>query len=94
MLNLFEKFLGDDEAADMYITGIAGTGKTTSLADLVSHCMSDNIKCVTTAYTHKACSVLRGKLPKGAPIRTLHSFLSKRPTINDKATKITHVLVI
>lgn len=90
-LTTFIDFLNDTEAADMYITGVAGTGKTTSLAELLEHCLKNNIKTVTTAYTHKACGVLRNKLPKAAVVATLHSFLSKRPTINDKALIVAHV---
>ncbi len=90
-LETFKAFLKDKEVADMYITGVAGTGKTTSLAELLTYCREQNIKAITTAYTHKACGVLRSKLPKGAVVATLHSFLSKRPTINDKALIVAHV---
>jgi len=45
-------------------------------------------KAVASAYTHKACAVLRTKLPKKTTVCTLHSFLVKRPTINDKATTV------
>src|SRR5574337_198863 len=90
-LDVFLDFLDDDEAAEMYITGVAGTGKTTSLAELLQWCLDNNVKTVTTAYTHKACGVLRNKLPKAASVATLHSFLSKRPTINDKALVVAHV---
>ena len=91
MLNMFKDFLADENAACMYITGVAGTGKTTSLSELLTFCYDEKIKAIATAYTHKACSVLRTKLPKEAVISTLHSFLSKRPTINDKALIVTHV---
>lgn len=90
-LETFIRFLKDDEVADMYITGVAGTGKTTGLAELLEYCIENKIKTVTTAYTHKACGVLRNKLPKEAVVATLHSYLSKRPTINDKALAVAHV---
>lgn len=88
MLDKFKDFLTDKEASELYITGVAGTGKTTSLKHIVDDCMENNLKVVTTAYTHKACGVLRDKLSKGSEIMTLHSFLRKRPTINTHATKV------
>ena len=87
----FERFMNDREAGELYITGVAGTGKTTELGSLLSWCIDNKIPAVTTAYTHKACGVLSTKLPKQAIICTLHSFLKKRPTVNDKALKIEHV---
>lgn len=83
----FAQFLKDDEASEFYLTGIAGTGKTTSLSDLVVYCRANDIGYVVCAYTHKACDVLESKLPKKANIKTLHSYLTKRPSVNDKAVK-------
>lgn len=91
MIETFIKFLKDKEAAECYITGIAGTGKTTSLAQLISYCHEHNIKAITCAYTHKAVGILISKLPEYAETCTIHSFLTKRPTINEQATKIDHV---
>lgn len=94
MIDIFIKFINDRDAQDMYITGVAGTGKTTSLAKLIEYCIENRINTVTCAYTHKACSVLRSKLPAQNDIhtiRTLHSFLKKRPSINTDATKVEHV---
>lgn len=91
LMTTFKRFLDDAEAGEMYITGVAGTGKTTSLRELLEFCIETNLKTVTTAYTHKACGVLRNKLPKAAVVATLHSFLQKRPTINDKAMVVAHV---
>jgi len=91
LLTKFKQFLKDKEAADMYITGVAGTGKTTSLAELVYYCKENMIEYVVTAYTHKACAVLANKLHKTAKISTLHSFLAKRPTINSNAKEVAHV---
>jgi Cdc6-like AAA superfamily ATPase len=91
MLETFQKFLKDREAADMYITGVAGTGKTTELSTLIEFCKENKVSCVTSAYTHKACNVLASKLPHGSNICTLHSYLKKRPTVNDKALKLAHV---
>lgn len=94
LLEKFKTFLADKYAPDFFITGVAGTGKTTSLAELMEYCIEANINTVTCAYTHKAVSVLVSKLPRQTDnnhICTLHSFLTKRPTINDKALKIAHV---
>lgn len=85
LMETFQKFLNDREAPEMYITGIAGTGKTTSLHDLLEYCIGEDIPTVTCAYTHKATNVLKSKLPKERGINiicTLHSFLKKRPGIN------------
>lgn len=89
----FEKFIDDDEAPAMYITGVAGTGKTTSLKELLEYCIEHNISTVTCAYTHKAVGVLRGKIPLSPNnvLCTLHSYLKKRPSINDNATRLAHV---
>lgn len=94
VLQAFRKFLQDVEASEMYITGVAGTGKTTSLADIIKYCIHEHIPTATCAYTHRASQVLRDKLPlEGAlhNISTLHSFLKKRPTINMQARHVTEV---
>ena len=86
MLNTFKQFLDDPRAFDMYITGRAGTGKTTDLSYLVDYCHGQEIDCTVAAFTHKACEVLASKLMPGTDIITLHKFLNKRPTINGNAT--------
>lgn len=94
MIDKFVQFLEDENAPAMYITGVAGTGKTTSLAKLISYCIENRITTVTCAYTHKAVGVLRSKLPKDTNNNvtcTLHKFLKKRPTINDAALKLKEV---
>lgn len=91
MINTFKQFLADEQAWDMYITGAAGTGKTTGLAEGVQHCIDNEIPYVVCAFTHKACGILRSKLPPDANVKTLHSFLGKRPCINTNATKKEHV---
>ncbi len=91
VLETFDKFMEDSDAATMFITGVAGTGKTTSLAQLIEHCKENDVIALTVAYTHKAVSVLRSKLPTYANTSTLHSYLKKRPGINDKANKVEHI---
>ncbi len=88
---MFEEFMADDGAYDMYVTGAAGTGKTTQLRKDIEYCIANEIPYVACAYTHKACSILRSKLPEGAVVRTLHSFLGKRPTVNTNAVHKEHV---
>lgn len=94
MLDTFEAFMEDEEAPVMYVTGVAGTGKTTSLGRVLQYCIDNKIHAVTVAYTHKATMVLRSKLPKENDFNqvcTLHSFLRKVPTINDQAIKLQQV---
>ena len=87
-IDLFNKFMDDLEAFDMFITGQAGTGKTTLLAQLVQQLLDSEIPTVVCAYTHKAKAILESKLPADADVRTLHSFLRKRPSINEEAKSI------
>ncbi len=91
MLNTFKAFLDDKQALEMYITGRAGTGKTTDVAGLVAYCLANEIECTVSAFTHKAVGILASKMPEGTNMRTLHSFLGKRPTINQGATKRHHI---
>lgn len=93
MLDIFTRLLADEQGWDMYITGRAGTGKTTGLAELIEYCMDGDIDYTVCAFTHKACGILRLHLPDNANIRTLHSFLKKRPTINTQATSSHNVEV-
>jgi hypothetical protein len=88
---MFEEFLADPDALDMFVTGDAGTGKTTSLAEYVKYCTDNEIPYVVCAHTHKACAILRSKLPPLSKVQTTHSFLGKRPTINTNAIKISEV---
>jgi exodeoxyribonuclease-5 len=94
LLEDFKTFMADDTAPEMYIQGVAGTGKTTGLGEILIYCQSMRYVTVTCAYTHKAVKVLSSKLPPITTthlICTLHSYLKKRPTINDTATKVSHV---
>lgn len=91
MINTFKAFLADDTAWDMYITGRAGTGKTTDLSYLIDYCHAADIASTVCAYTHKACGILMQKLAPGTNIITLHKFLNKRPTINSNAVSKNHI---
>ena len=88
---MFTKFVEDDAAWEMFIIGAAGTGKTTQLKDKVQYCIDNKIPYVVCAYTHKACGIISSKLPDGAKVKTLHSFLNKRPTVNTAALKKEHI---
>jgi hypothetical protein len=91
MLKMFKDFITDGNGWDMYVTGRAGTGKTTDLATSVQYCMDNNVEYRVCAFTHKACRILASKLPPGALIQTLHSFLKKRPMINQDASNVKHM---
>lgn len=91
MLSKFVDFIADDEADDMFVTGRAGTGKTTDVRVLVAYCLANDIEAVVTAYTHKALGILIDKMPEGTQFKTVHSFLGKRPTINQHAQRVEHI---
>ncbi len=79
-------FLKQDEQLEAFITGQAGTGKTTSIAKVVEQLVEATITFQVVAYTNKARDVLRSKLSlDDSLVTTLHSWLKKRPTINSKA---------
>lgn len=88
---MFKAFMADAEAWDMYITGPAGTGKTTECGDILKYCHEAGLEVIVCAYTHKACGILRSKLPPGTEVTTLHSYLKKRPTINVNASSKNHL---
>lgn len=88
---VFHKFMADKDAWDMFVTGPAGTGKTTALCAIVEALQTEDIPYIVCAFTHKACGVLASKLPPDAHISTLDAFLKKRPGINDSATHKDHV---
>lgn len=90
VLKMFVLFYNDPEAWDMYITGMAGTGKTYSLKEIVEICELLQIHYHICTHTHQACNVLRGYMPK-ASISTTHAFLKKRPAINQDATHVDHL---
>ncbi len=93
ILSCFTEFIKSDNSEDMYVTGVAGTGKTTELAQTVQYCIDNNIVYVVCAFTHDACKILRSKLPEGAVVMTLHKFLKKRPGINTDATSLKYVTI-
>lgn len=92
-LDMLKAFLKDEKAYEMFIEGRAGTGKTTTTGELVQYLIDEDIPYVVCAFTHKACSVLASKLPKGANIMTLHKWLKKRPGINEDALHHNHVSI-
>lgn len=93
MLKVFERFYADCEANEMFVTGRAGTGKTTELAHVIRWCEENNIQVIVCAFTHKAVAILRDKLPSHADCRTIWSYLKKAPTINEEALRKERVTV-
>lgn len=91
ILDTFKAFMADKAAPYMYVTGGAGTGKTTDLGYTVQYCVDKDINHCICAFTHNAVGVLASKMPDEAVLATLHSFLTKRPTINTGATSVKHV---
>jgi len=91
ILDCFKKFMASDNSYDMFVTGVAGTGKTTDLRGTIEYCVEQNIQYVVCAFTHDACKILRSKLPEGARVETLHKFIKKRPSVNTEAMKVSHV---
>lgn len=86
------KFVQDTNELEAFLTGPAGTGKTTKLKYICEQLLQTDINFLVVAYTHKAKQVLQSKLPSGTPISTLHSFLKKRPGINEKATHVKAIM--
>lgn len=64
-----------------FLGGCAGTGKTTILKFLAKEYKES---CVFLAPTGKACQVLKTKLPDGAIVSTIHSFLYIAHEISEK----------
>lgn len=91
ILDCFKRFVVSDNSYDMFVTGVAGTGKTTDLRGTIEYCIDNGISYVVCAFTHDACKILRSKLPEGANVQTLHKFIKKRPSVNTEAMKIAHV---
>ncbi|UOF81435.1 ATP dependent DNA helicase dda [Caudoviricetes sp.] len=86
MIKMFSDFVHDDSAWDMFITGPAGSGKTTDVARLIKICAIANINYLVCAHTNDAVDILRTKLPHGTKLSTLHSYLKKRPVARLDAT--------
>lgn len=91
MINTFKDFLDDKQARSMYVTGRAGTGKTTALHEAVTECLNRGLAVLACAHTHKACGVMQDKLPKKVEIKTLHSFLKRRPFVNTDAIDVANM---
>jgi exodeoxyribonuclease V len=63
-----------DADKPLTLGGYAGTGKTTLLGQLKS-CFPSSAHIHYASYTGKAASVLKGKLPAGSEVTTLHRLL-------------------
>ena len=82
-IEMLEQFLNDENGWEMFITGPAGTGKTTQLKKIVQWLEKNNVSYVVTAFTHKACDVIKSKI-KSDKVQTLHSFLKVVPMPNEE----------
>ena len=91
ILESFKKFLDDPDGWEFFITGQAGTGKTTYLNNLYLYALEQGLKVVACAHTHKACNILRSKLTAEAVVMTTHAYLKKRPSINEHAITVEHL---
>lgn len=72
-----------------YVTGYAGTGKSTELIKLVESLPQSST--IVIAPTHKALDRLRHQLPHGTEYRTIHSMLGWIPSINEDAKNINQI---
>jgi hypothetical protein len=75
-----------------YITGYAGTGKSTELLELIT--TLDPESSVVLAPTHKALNRLRSATDSDVELKTIHSLLGWIPGINEDAKHVNHVDVI
>jgi hypothetical protein len=89
---MIKDFLAQNDELEAFLTGPAGSGKTTQLIEYVEELNKLNVIYKVVAYTHKAKGVLQEKLPEGTDIATLHSWLKKRPGINEKAKHLKALL--
>lgn len=76
-----ERFMNQDEHKVMTITGYAGTGKTTLLANIVELLQNSQNRITVTAPTNKAVKVLSDKIGKGN-LQTIHKALNVKPVRN------------
>jgi len=86
MFNILD-FINDDKEDTAYLLGMAGTGKTEHICNIIKILDSNNIQYKVVAYTHKACNVLLGRIPN-CDIITLHKYLTKIPTLNPMAKSL------
>ena len=95
MITTLKDFLADTNELEMFITGSAGTGKTTAIINIVKYLVTQRITFQVVSYTHQAKGVLLEKLPVLGTeyVTTLHSWLKKRPSVNSRATNVNSLLV-
>ena len=78
-----------------YITGYAGTGKSTALLKQLTTIAGKNKDdAIVLCPTHKAAHRLLPKIPFGIEIKTIHSLLGWIPAINENAEKIEHIDIV
>jgi ATP-dependent exoDNAse (exonuclease V) alpha subunit len=72
-------------------TGYAGTGKTTTLTELIKSLDPTKLNIGVAAPTHKAVKVIKQNKIDGVDYRTVHSWLKLKETINFDTGEITYV---
>ena len=72
----------------LLIKGSAGTGKTFMLNELIKKLPYDLDEIYVTAPTHKALSVLEGKIDLDVEFKTIHSALKMRKKVNNSTGDI------
>lgn len=85
-------FLNQQYDTEGFITGPGGTGKTEQLIQIVKTLNLHRIEYLVVAYTNKAVEVISKRVPS-ANVSTLHSWLKKRPGINQKATNLRSLVI-
>lgn len=83
-----ENNIGGQEMQINYITGYAGTGKSTQLLRLLPELPKSSI---LLAPTHKALARLAKEVTTDIELKTIHSILGWIPTINEDAEDINHI---
>ena len=72
-----------------YITGYAGTGKSTKLLELLKKVKED--ETIVLCPTHKSIKRLYSNTDSKVEIKTIHSMLGWIPSINEQAEHINHI---
>jgi len=92
VLKMAKDFMSQDVELEAFLTGPAGSGKSTELRAVIDWFEETKVNYLVVAYTHQAKEIIAKKLPDSSPVKTLHSWLKKRPGINEKAKHIKSIM--